>query len=348
MWRIALWLVVPALAATGCSDPGYALYAVSGQLALASRVRPLQDVMNDGSLSQEQVAKVQEILQIRDFAANELHLNVGNNYTVYLDTGGAPIAYNLSASAKDSLTPLTWTFPFAGTIPYIGFFHEAEAKAYQGRLVDQGYDTVLYGVESYSTLGIFPDPISTTMLTRSEAFLADLIIHELTHNTVWCDNNTEFNENAASFVGRVGGLLYLSRKYGADAPVVIQARQGYEDGDVYQSFLSDLYLRLHDFYASDLSAEQKIAGRADIFADAQRRFAEEILPQMHDPASYEWVKPLELNNAWILVNARYNRDLSAFQAVYDATGQDFGATLRILLDAAASDDPVGYLRNPAP
>jgi predicted aminopeptidase len=332
----------------GCSDPGYALYAVSGQLALASRIQPLPVVMNDGSLSEDQRAKIEEILQIRDFAASELHLNVGNNYTVYLDTGGAPIAYNLSASAKDSFTPVTWTFPFTGTIPYIGFFHEAEARAYQGRLVEQGYDTVLYGVESYSTLGLFPDPISTTMLTRSEAFLADLIIHELTHNTVWCDNNTDFNENAASFVGRVGALRYLSRKYGPDAPVVIKARQGYEDGDVYESFLNDLYLRLQNFYASDLSSEQKIAGRADIFADAQRRFTEEVLPQMHDPASYEWVRDLELNNAWILVNARYNMDLSAFQAVYDATGQDFDAMLRILLDAAASDDPVACLRSLAP
>ncbi len=301
--------------------------------------------MNDGSLSEEQQAKIEVILQIRDFAASELHLNVGDNYTVYLDTGGAPIAYNLSASAKDSFTPVTWTFPFAGTIPYIGFFHEAEARAYQDRLVEQGYDTVLYGVESYSTLGLFPDPISTTMLTRSEAFLADLIIHELTHNTIWCDNDTDFNENAASFVGRVGGLRYLSRKYGPDAPVVVEARHGYEDGDIYQSFLNDLYLRLQDFYASDLPSEQKIAGRAGIFADGQRRFAEEILPQMNDPASYEWVKDLELNNAWILVNARYNMDLSAFQAVYDATGQDFDATLQILLNAAGNDDPVGYLRS---
>jgi predicted aminopeptidase len=344
---IGLSLCVPALAAIGCSDPGYAIYAVGGQLDLISRARPIQDVLDDGSLTPEQQATVQDILAIRGFAANDLQLRVGDSYTSYLDTGGDPVAYNLSAAAKDSLTPVTWTFPIAGTVPYLGFFHMSEARDYQDRLVAQGYDTVLYGVEAYSTLGTFPDPITTTMLARTEVFLADLIIHESTHNTVWRQNDTDFNENVATFVGRTGAILYLTDKYGGDSQTVIDAQHAYQDADLYNTYLSDLYVRLQTFYGSDLTPEQKLFGRAGIFAEAQHRFADEVLPQMYNPDNFQWVTTLEINNAWILANARYNSDLSAFQAVYDSTGGDFAAALQIFMDATQAADPIAYLRNAA-
>lgn len=342
---VGLFLVVTALGAIGCSDPGYAFYAVTGQLDLVSRMRPVGDVLADGSLTDEQQAKMRLMQDIRNYAANDLKLRVGDSYTSYLDTGGDPIAYNLSASAKDSLNPVTWSFPFAGTVPYLGFFHLPEAQAYRDGLVNQGYDTVLYGVEAYSTLGTFPDPITTTMLERSEAFLADLIFHESTHNTVWRVNDTTFNENVASFVARAGAIIYLTEKYGASSDVVTAAENGYHDGDLYNGYLTDLYWELRDFYASGLSSAEKIAGRATIFADAERRFTDEVQPKMIKPEAYDWVKSLELNNAWILANARYNSDLSAFQAVYNATGQDFAAALQIFAGASQSDNPIDYLWN---
>ncbi len=346
-WRggLVMILAVAVLAtAAGCSDAPYAFYAVVGQLDLVCRTRPLDQVLSDGTLNEAQRAKVREILAIRDFAANRLGLHVNDSYTAYLDTGGQPVAWNLSASAKDSLTPVLWTFPLAGAIPYLGFFDRQTAADYQLGLVAQGYDTVLYPVEAYSTLGLFADPITTTMLERSEAFLADLLIHESTHNTVWRHGSTDFNENAATFVGRIGAILYLSEKYGADSDVVTETRQKNHDEDLYNRSLSDLLVRLTDYYASDLPSADKIAGRAAVFEESKRRFIEEIRPQMHYPENYDFVLTLNYNNAWVLVNARYSSDLSAFQAVYDAVGQDFARALEIFLAAAGTDDPFAYLR----
>jgi len=345
MWWLAAWgLPWLMAAAAGCSDPAYALYAVRGQLHLVSRTRPIDWVLASGSLTEEQRAKIALIQDVRDFAA-EIGLNVAGSYTTFLDTGGEPVAYNLSASAKDSFTPYTWTFPFAAEIPYLGFFGFEEARRYQENLVARGYDTVLYPVASYSTLGVFPDPITSAMLEYTETYLVDLVIHEVTHNTIWRENDTDFNENVATFVAEAGAVAYLTRENGADSDVVRRVLDEYNDADVYNEFLADLYARMSDYYASDLSREEKIEGRSALFAEAKQRFRDEYLPRMHRPEDYDWVETLNINNAWILLNARYNADLSAFEAVYEFTDRDFGATLQIFRQAASSNDPIGYLQD---
>jgi predicted aminopeptidase len=52
------------------------------------------------------------------------------------------------------------------------------------------------------------------MLTKSPGQLARVIIHELTHGTLYVKNDIQFNENLASFVGDKGAILFLNWKYG--------------------------------------------------------------------------------------------------------------------------------------
>lgn len=338
MWcPLASWLV-------GCSDPGYALYAVRGQVDLVARAQQIQKVLGRESLTDEQRERVRLILDIRDFAAKDLGLKVGANYTTYVDTGGKPVAYNLSASAKDSFTPVTWTFPLAGTTPCLGFFTLEEGKKYQSDLVKKGYDTVLYAVPSYSTAGLFSDPITSSMLNESDAELADLIVHESTHATIWKNNATEFDENLATFVARTGAIAYLTSRHGADSDIVRRARHRYEDAEQYNGFVAGLFAQMRGYYANDLTSAEKIAGRTALFEHALQRFRTEVQPRMHDPKVYERLDAGKLNNAWILLNARYNNDLSAFAAVYVCVDQDCRQALRIFADAARTADPIAYLR----
>jgi predicted aminopeptidase len=341
-------LVLPCLLlpAAGCSrDMQYAFHAVTGQLNLVSRAVPVDRVLANGSLDEAQRAGLETILDVRRFAVDELGLNGNRNYTTYVDNGDQPVAWNLSAASKDSLSPYVWTFPFVGPIPYIGFFSFDEAKAYQQQLVGEYYDTILYPVESYSTLGLFPDPITSAMLGHTDIELSDLLIHELTHGTIWSNADRDYNENVATFVGRIGAIRYLSQRYGEDSEIVKSALDRYHDMELHNDFLSQLRRRLEDFYASDLPREEKIAGRDAIFDDAHRQFREEIQPQMVHPELYDWVHDLKFNNAWILLNARYNRSIADFQAVYDSVGGDFAQALRIFSDAAATTDPIAYLRS---
>jgi predicted aminopeptidase len=56
------------------------------------------------------------------------------------------------------------------------------------------------------------------MLEKKEGQLANLIIHELTHATLYIKNNVEYNENLASFVGDHGAREFLRYKFGTDSP----------------------------------------------------------------------------------------------------------------------------------
>ena len=55
------------------------------------------------------------------------------------------------------------------------------------------------------------------MLERKPGQLAALIIHELTHGTLFVKNDLAFNENLADFIGDHGAFLFLEDKYGKDS-----------------------------------------------------------------------------------------------------------------------------------
>ncbi len=84
-------------------------------------------------------------------------------------------------------------------------------------MIEQGFDTQINEVSAWSTLGFFNDPILSSMLYRDDGSLANLIIHEMTHGTIFIKNNLELNENLASFVGEYGAVKFLEHKYGKES-----------------------------------------------------------------------------------------------------------------------------------
>ena len=52
------------------------------------------------------------------------------------------------------------------------------------------------------------------MLSRSEGDLANLIIHEMSHATIFVKDSVDFNENLATFIGDRGTEKFLIYKYG--------------------------------------------------------------------------------------------------------------------------------------
>jgi len=55
------------------------------------------------------------------------------------------------------------------------------------------------------------------MLNQSEGQIARLVIHELTHSTLYVKGDAQFNENLATFVGDEGAKLFLKQKYGENS-----------------------------------------------------------------------------------------------------------------------------------
>src|SRR5690606_22653963 len=85
----------------------------------------------------------------------------------------------------------------------------------------QGYETNVYPVTAYSTLGLMDwaggDPLLNTFIHYPEGELARLIFHELAHQVLYVKNDTAFNESFATAVERLGGRRWLDSQAGEKA-----------------------------------------------------------------------------------------------------------------------------------
>jgi len=330
----------------GCGvDFAYLIPAATGQLDIIFNAVPIDDAIATGDLSDETVQKLRLVQDVRDFARDTIGLNAGQHYTTFYDAHGEAVAYNLSASRKDRFQPFIWTFPFVGSVPYLGFFDADAVFARRDELVAEGYDVFIYEIDAYYALGIYPNPVLSPMLKRSEESLIDTVIHELVHATIIRLDDTPFNESLATYIGRTGAVEYLDDRF-ADQPerrAIAIAR--FEDSDRYAAFILSLYNDLDAYYTSDLSSAAKIAGRAAVYEAGRERFAAEVLPQMNLPDNYSWVESLPVNNAFMLGVRRYNLDLDAFDAVYQAAGRDWATALAVYREAAQAADAYAYMQD---
>lgn len=328
----------------GCSHAGYQTRAVIGEFKYLSKAISIEQALSpDSDLTDDQRRKLAFVVRARDFGTNVVGLKVGKSWQRFVNTCGKPVATNLSASPKDCLKPYVWHLAI-GPMPYLGFFDPAEAKKEKDRLIAEGYDTVSYPVDAFSTLGVLPDPVSSALLERSFPSIADTVLHELTHNTISRLKDTNFNETLAVFVGRTAAVQFLSQEFGPDSSMVHEAKDGYEDDDRINTFLQAMIADLKVLYSGSGTTEEKIAKRAVIIKAHQKRFTGDVLPLMHDQKVCSRYGTIAINNAFLLLHVRYNDSLEVFQQVFDRNGEDWSQTLKVFKRAAAHRAPVDYLR----
>jgi predicted aminopeptidase len=333
---------------SGCvgTNFGYILTAGSGQFNVLTHTVPLDEVLADPKLDADRQEKLLWVQQSRDYAKESLGLKTRKNFTTFYDTGDGPAVYNLSASRKDALEPLTWSFPIIGQIQYLGYFKADQAEKKALDLQEQGYDVIIYGAIAYSTLGYFKDPIFSSVLDLDKGQLAELIIHELTHATVYKAGDSEFNESVANFVGRTGALQFIAEIEGSESELLTRYTNYKEDNGVINSFLDEFIDELQAFYArTDLTSEEKIARREEIFQSARQRFAGEIAPTLHEPDRFASVADMPTSNAWILLHYRYNKDMTIFEDVYQTCGRDLAKAVKVFKLAEDADDSYQFLRD---
>jgi predicted aminopeptidase len=193
----------------------YGYRQAKGQLKIIWNTRPVSEVLTDKTFPDSLKNRIELIQEIKRFAVDYLGLNPSENYTTFYDQKGKPILWVITACEPFALKAKTWNFPILGTFSYKGHFEKSIADKEKKALDEQGFDTNLGEVSAWSTLGYLKDPILSSMLTkRSEGRLAALIIHELTHGTLFAKNNLDFNENLADFVGDYGAIRFLEAKFG--------------------------------------------------------------------------------------------------------------------------------------
>jgi predicted aminopeptidase len=188
-----------------------------GQLNIIWKARPVEEFLRDPVFPDSLKARLRLIDEVRKFAIDSLGLKDTENYKIMYDQKGEEIMWVVMASEPFRMKPKEWKFPVIGAVPYKGFFNKERAIALQQELEREGWDVIVRNPGGWSTLGWFTDPILSKMLNRSEGDLANLIIHEMSHATIFVKDSVDFNENLATFIGDRGAEKFLIHKYGAQS-----------------------------------------------------------------------------------------------------------------------------------
>ena len=109
--------------------------------------------------------KLTVVEEARRFAGAQLELPANREYTRYTDLGRRYVSWVLFAAPEFSVEAKTWWYPFVGSLKYRGYFAEKAARDEAQRLKAQVLEVYVGGVEAYSTLGFFHDPVLNTFFT---------------------------------------------------------------------------------------------------------------------------------------------------------------------------------------
>lgn len=235
----------------------YGLRMAKGQLHIVWNARPVKEVLADVSVPDSVKTKLELIGEIKQFAFDSIGLSPNENYTTFYDQHGQRLIYVVTASQPFAMEPHLWHFPVLGNVPYKGFFDPEKAKAEYFSLRAKGLDADIGGASGWSTLGFFKDPVLSQMLNNSEGDLAELIIHELTHGTIFVKDDVEFNENLASFIGYKGALWFLERKFGKDSKQLKNYLSGRHDDEVLEKFMLSCAHSLDSLYKTNAKTDEK-------------------------------------------------------------------------------------------
>lgn len=327
-----------ALLVTGCEQVDYYQHLARGQLRVILDRRPVAELLEDPATDEHVRQRLLLIGQVRAFAEAHIGLSgTSDNYTQFYDTGGEPVAWNVSACPPDRFDAYLWTFPFVGALPYKGYFDRSRAEAERDRLIGLGFDAIVSGVSAYSTLGYLSDPVLSTMLDDTEDRLVDLVLHELTHATIYVEDHTDYNESIASFVGQQGALLFLQNRYGRHSPQVEQLQSQRQAVRAFQGFVRSVTARLDSLYSSGSPTPEVLQARVQIFNDSKLSYR-----QQRDELGagrFDGYLSWEINNARLLAYRRYNSNFDSMQALLLRHGGDLAAALESLKYCGATDAP---------
>ncbi len=331
---ILLLLLVAVIQFAGCGV-SYLFHAAVGEMRLLSNAVPLDQAMESDSLNRLQKDRLLLVPKIKEFGEKELGLKKTSNYeTIYLKSDQPPI-FTVAAAPKDSLALVTWWFPLVGRMPYLGFFDLKEAQEKKQSLLDKNLDVVIGRAEAFSTLGWFRDPLTLNLIDGSELSLVQVILHEMTHGTLYVKGQGEFNEGLAQIVGKIGALQFFEKTFGLSHPLTVEARASVEDERVFSLYLISVLAELDRLYRSPLSFDEKLRGREAVFHHQVEAFS--ALKTRLKTTQFTHFCQTPLNNAYLMAVGLYHRNYPLFETVLKKKGNSVKQMLAFFQGLAERD-----------
>ena len=314
-------LVVGAL-----SPPGrYLFSAARGHFSLMAGAIPLEEALFRGDLSALEQEKLRWVPRIKAFGEERIGLSATRNYET-INPDFDSVVWNVSGCQADRFVSHVYRYPIVGKLPYIGYFNREDADREARRLQSLGLDTWIRPAGAYSTLGWFRDPLWRSMLSWDLDRLANTVLHELVHSTLWLKGHGSFNESFASFVGDQAAERFVESQSASNSALRRNRQLRQHDERHYRLSFRTLYLELEELYALDLPRVEVVERKAAIIAAARSRHANEDwnLPAYGAAMDENRV----LNNARLVQFAVYNTKNEVFAEALQRFGGDLAAFVR--------------------
>lgn len=321
---------------TACQSIGYYAQSISGHTSLMLSRKPVDKVI--AHVEPNIAQKLRLSKELKQFAVTELGLPDSKSYSSYVELNRDYPVWVVVAAPEFSLTAKHWCYPVIGCAAYRGYFSEGAAHKYAAKLTHKGWETHVGGASAYSTLGWFSDPLLSSMMGGSDVSFAELLFHELAHQKLYINGDSNFNEAFASVVGEQGALRWLSAKQPnvlSNYQASLDARRGF--ATLVEQLKADLN-RVYDSTGSD--EKKRLEKQVSIQAFRQ---AYQALKADHwqGKGYYDTWVAAPINNARLAAFSTYQALLPIFESIFKLCEQDFERFYRLL----KSDQDVAKLKH---
>lgn len=311
-------VVVLATVLSGCQTVSYYKQAIRGQYQIFANRERIEKLIASTNTPAALKEKFRLVMDLRRFAETELKLPVDGHYNRYVEVKRQFVVWNVHGAKEFSLEPKTWWYPVVGRLKYRGYFSEPQAKRYAKKLEEEGLDVYVSGVEAYSTLGWFKDPLLNTFIHHDEIGLAEILFHELAHQRVFASGDTDFNEAFATAAAEEG-----VRRWFKDKPAQLEqfrVQQGREEDFVRivlaaRDELKRIYARTNESPAS--LRHQKLET-----VEKMRSEYAQLKQEWGGYAGYDGWFQRPINNAQLNTVATYHHFVPAFRELLQKQGGD--------------------------
>lgn len=268
----ALFVGLSLSVLSGCTTAGYLAQAGCGQIDLMLRARDLEETVADTRVPERTRELLAQVKEIKKFG--ERHsLRPTGSYHRFVQLDRSAVVWVVTASDPLRFRSRTWWFPIVGRVPYLGWFDRDAAQEFADSLRAEGLDVDIGGADAYSTLGFFDDPVLSTMLGGGDEAigeLAEVVLHESVHATLFINGQVRFNESLAEFAAGKLTRTYLDEKYGPNS----EQKAAYEDverrGDERRARMHKAYEALEALYSSNKPVAEKLAEKRRILQRLRR------------------------------------------------------------------------------
>lgn len=319
-------LLVSTLLLSACSSVSYYTQSVVGHSRLMLARQPISKAITKAD--PELTKQLQLAIELRQYAVNELGLPDNNSYQSYVPLKRDFPVWVVVATQKFSLDAKQWCYLVIGCASYRGYFSLDSAKLYAKGLQKKGYETYIGGATAYSTLGWFADPLLPSMLRYGTAELAETLFHELAHQVVYVNGDSDFNEAFASVVGEQGALRWLKQNRPADVADYVAKLNALDD---FSALIQDTKKNLTRIYEKPISDQQKQAAKDAEFENLKLKYQSLKLRKWQNQSWFDSWFETPLDNARLAAFSTYRDRIPQLQAVFEQLNGDFDRFYRHFL-----------------